>query len=361
MKRVLAATLILALAAGFAPADDARRVVSQATAALSLCGDGCKNERGLAAEVWNLRKRVASPDDLRSMAVQVEQGEESCLCGKTNPTATEVEKQGILIAEAVLLWHLAGDTEGVRYNTQRLRNVVAKVAGKPDEPGLMELLVRVIALAGEGKPPSKDGFGDLAVREVAGIKPESMRVRVLLGAATSTGLETDARRKLLTAAAEGWALLPKSDRSDLGIRLAGELRRNGLDPLATAVISELDPASRQRVQPAATPATPTGTPVLAASREGIAGVANSVADLVRRGAAPKDIAAAIAAAPAEARVWVASHAGELSGADAARAGAIAQALPSGPIRVSWLAGVGKSLTATSPRIRYEDVLVIRGG
>jgi len=347
-------------------------IVAEVVRSLANCGEACRTEKGLSAEVWNLRKRVATTEDLRSMAVQVEQGEESCLCGKTSPTATEVEKQGVLLAEAILLWHLAGDTDGVRYNTQRLRNVVAQVAGKPEEPGLMELLVRAVAIAGgesakPGKvPDSGKRYGEIALWEVAGVKPDAMRVGVLIGAAGSGGVETEARRILLRDAAKSWAALPtevRAEKPGMAIRLAGELAEVGLEPELAALLATLPDAIRLKATTSVERARSKSSPVapVAAASGGLAEVAEGAATLAKGAAPAKDVAAKLSATPPEARVWVAMRAAERSGATATRALEIAAALPAGPIRVAWLAGAGKGMSAGGERLRYEDVLVVRGG
>lgn len=116
-RRPLAGILLLVTlpAAAASATPEPAPLVARAWAEWAACGQGCKGESGLGAELWKLRRRLADRDTLISMAVAVEQGEDACergeeaceqgedacLCGKTNPTATDVERQGLLIADAL--------------------------------------------------------------------------------------------------------------------------------------------------------------------------------------------------------------------------------------------------------------------
>lgn len=183
--------------------ESARRLAAAAWAewsAMSASARSASSASGLGSAVWTLRRRTADRDTLISMAVAVEQGDESCLCGKATPSAADLERQGLLLAEAVLLWHLAGDAASVRHTTQRLRNVVYRAADAPYAPRLWTLHLRLLALTGgdrrEEQRADPAGYGDLAIREAAGLA-EPLRSRYLRAAAAWDALPAPARRVML--------------------------------------------------------------------------------------------------------------------------------------------------------------------
>lgn len=315
-RRLLTGTLLLLTLPAAAARPDPAPLVARAWAEWSACGENCKGESGLGAELWNLRRRLADRDTLISMAVAVEQGEEACLCGKTNPTATDVERQGLLIAEAILLWHLADNAEGVRHNTQRLRNVVARSAGQPYEPALTAVLLRLVALTGGDARPedtaNPDGYGPQAVREAA-ILIEPARSVALTAAARSAALPEPARQALYAAT----------------------------EP----------PSPDEPTPPPASISLPPNHPITA-----------RLDPLLALVHSPEALARSLAALPAEQHVWTAQQIGRRLPnvlRDARDILGVADALPQGPVRIALLVGAAQSLTHAHPRARYEDLLLVR--
>lgn len=279
---------------------------------------------GLGSAVWNLRRRTADRDTLMSMAVAVEQGEESCLCGKTAPTAADLERQGLLIAEAVLLWHLAENADGVRHNTQRLRNVTYKAADAPYAPLLWTALLRLTALTGgdhradDGADPS--GYGALAVREAAGL-PEPTRSTYLAAAARWPALPATARAALLAACEPPRPAEPERPAIEAPSTAGGGLpATGGLGALADQLSEQL-----------------------------AAGRTQAVADALTR-------------VERQQAVWLAMQVGRravrrVPDTQLERLDAAASALPAGLTRVALRAGAGLELTRSSPRAVAESLLM----
>ncbi|MFN4241787.1 MAG: hypothetical protein ACK4PI_00965 [Tepidisphaerales bacterium] len=311
-------------AEGHAAGDDiARRLAEAAWAewsALSAEVRSGPEATGLGSAVWNLRRRTADRDTLMSMAVAVEQGEESCLCGKTSPTAADLERQGLLIAEAVLLWHLAENADGVRHNTQRLRNVTYKAADAPYAPLLWTALLRLTALTG-GDHRADDaaeprGYGALAVREAA-VLPEPMRSAYLAAAARWPGLPEEARTALLAACEP-----PRP--------------ATGLTADATA-------------SPAADGAPATG---------GLGALADQLSEHLAAGRT-QAVADALGRMERRQAVWLAMQVGRRAAVRGAaeKLETAASALPAGLTRVALRAGAGLELTRSSPRAVVESLLL----
>lgn len=211
---------VLTLGAGAAPQAPEIELIRLARTTLDNCGDSC---RDLAADVWAVRKRVAGKVELASMAVQVEQGDEACLCGKKSPTATALDRQAQLLAEAATLFHRAGDPAGAERNLGKLRNTAHAHA---DNALVLELLVRTSTLLGGASA----GVGELST-----LRSDRLRVHVLTHAAAARVLPAEASRAVLTEASRAFLALPVEAREGLARPLFDRLRRAGMTSDARAV------------------------------------------------------------------------------------------------------------------------------
>lgn len=292
---------------------EVRELLAQVQKEFSGCEKGECDSFG--ADVWALRKRVATTEELRSMAVQSEQGDESCLCGVKTPTVVAIDRQAHLLAEAALLYHLCGDGEGAMFCLTRLRNVAAK---EPSNLGVAELLVRTSALL---------NGAEAGVREAAGISPAETRGRVLIAASETAGLENSVRDGLLKAV------------GDVGtanqLAMVRALERAGDSEGADAFVDAQPAAERGKLRMA-------------------------LFKLRRERTEKTPDPAALSKALASTDAIAIEHAAETSGGELSveKVKQIAASLPGGAPRVGFLVGAMRGMTKGTDRVRYEDFLVM---
>lgn len=201
-----------AVKVGEVRAGDARYVkwLSVARAAVDAAGDS-PEAKAAAADVWIVRRRLATKEELAAMAVQAEQGDEACLCGKKSPTIPEVERQAHLLAEATLLYQLASDKASALRTLSLLRNVAHKAEGND---AVWQLHLRMTMWM-EGP--------EAALREASAIHPSFRRLYDLTVAAGSWGLQGKTKRVLEAVDAE-LRELPEGGTRERGV-MAYELVR----------------------------------------------------------------------------------------------------------------------------------------
>jgi hypothetical protein len=325
---------VLAAAAGAgAPPPPEVELIRLARTTLDNCGESC---RDLAADVWAVRKRVADRVELASMAVQVEQGDEACLCGKKSPTATALDRQAQLLAEAATLFHRAGDAAGAERNLGKLRNTAHAHA---DNSLVLELLVRTSTLLG-GAPA---GVGELST-----LRNDRLRVHVLTHAAAARALPTEATKAVLTEASRAYLALPTEARTGLARPLFDRLRRAGLNAEARSVADtspERDAWLELLSQPLSTTAA---APIPDAVRVALTPLEGPKPDL--RAAAAK-----LATLEGPAAPFLHESAGRAAARrDVGLALDLARQLRPAPLRLAFATGAAKQLT--DDRAGWDDFL-----
>lgn len=205
-------------------------LLTQARQILGSCPVDCKP---FGADIWLLRKRLASKEELLSMAIQVEQGDEACLCGKTGPSVVEVERQAQLLAEAVLLFHLGQDADAAKLNLGRLRNAAHK---SPEHTSISELLLRAVAFT---------HGSDAAMNEAANLTG-ALRIHLVVSATLTQSLKPEVKVPLLREALRAWQVYSGSDKELLGRPLMEALEKLSLRQEAEAV-AQFSPSLQARL------------------------------------------------------------------------------------------------------------------
>lgn len=293
---------------------------------------GGAEARGVSADVWTLRRRVATRDQLVAMAVQAEQGDEACLCGKTSPTTPEVERQARLLAEAGLLYHLAGDDASAGRSLALLRNAAHKSSQRPvdnapvDNAVVWQLHVRLAVLL---------GGADAGVRESAAIADRTTRLAALAGATRTAGLPTPDRRAILR--------FVLADVREAGVParlrevLAGALAEAG-EPREAAEIAGRD------------------VPVAIGAPVEPAFVGKLVDELSRLSVTAA--ASRIDALGGDTASYFATAAGRGLARRGVAVRPIAEQVRSPLLRASLAIGAAKALTAEGPRVAFDDFLTV---
>lgn len=339
---VLLATVAGAHAAAPALQPDATpvRLLALARTAVDACGDSpaCKSA---SADVWILRRRLGSPADLSAMAVQAEQGDEACLCGKVTPTTPEVERQARLLAEASLLFHLAGEKADAARNLARLRNVGHKA---PADAAVWQLLLRVSLLL--------DG-PNAALRDSGSAASPALRAHALTVAADSAAIAPDRRAAVLRYVLTEVSQSPAAHEG-LAAPLAMALHRVGLSADARSLLPLVPEASRERL---ASRLSAGDVPAKAAAPA----EARAAATALRDGRAPRDVAATLDALAGDTAPYLWSAAGVEVARVAPREALeqTAAAIRSPLARATFAAAAAKELTAANARAVYDEILFTR--
>lgn len=299
---------------------------------LDSCPVDCKP---FGADVWLVRKRLASKEELLSMAVQVEQGDEACLCGRSGPAVIAVEREAMLLTEAVLLFHLGGDPAAAELNLDRLRTVYRKT---PANLSVAELLIRAIAMM---KGP------EASIAEMVGLG-EAARIHLLTSATLSRSLKLETKGPMLREALTAWEGFAGEEKAPLARTLLEGLEAAHLkgeaDKLAAShpeLASRLD---RLRHMPKGMPPAPPRAVLVA------------LETLARRPNNPGEILQPLLDAPNESQPVLFEAFGRFVHAKhlPSVVSLLAQLTPTQ--RLPLLIGLIKSQTRESVMILYEDFL-----